>query len=273
MNKNRKSKLVLFSVIGLAAVSIGTVGFATWVVGVQRTEVGLQLSAKVDDTQNKSIMLEAEIDTNYTFKVAETEEHNSITNNDLVVTGNSGTNTSIGFDINAMKFQFSKLQFSCGDAATKPTKLTLKLATNDANSFNTVTANKLGSSERVGDSWTYLSLDYTLTLDYNEGVGKNVTAQSRGDGQSYTTYEINTKIFDMHWGTFFGNESYANNNTSPLKYYNSISNKKVGESDQYVYDTPSELFTLADNIHSEISTMNSVLNNSSNKLQILVKVE
>lgn len=273
MNKNRKSKLVLFSVIGLAAVSIGTVGFATWVVGVQRTEVGLQLSAKVDDTQNKSIMLEAVIDPDYEFKVAETQEHSEIKNNDLVVTGSSGPN-SIGYASNAMKFQFSKLQFSCGDAATKPTKLTLKLATNDANSFNTVTeiANKL-PTERTGTSWTYLSLDYTLTLDYNEGVGKNVTAKSKVGGESYTTYEIDTKTFDMHWGTFFGNESYANNNTSPLKYYNSISNKKVGESDQYVYDTPSELFTLADNIHSEISTMNSVLNNSSNKLQILVKVE
>ena len=272
MNKNRKSKIVLFSVIGLAAVSIGTVGFATWVVGVQRTEVGLQLSAKVDDTQNKSIMLEAEIDTGYAFKVAETQEHNTITNNDLVVTGNSGSNTSIGYDSKAMKFQFSKLQFSCGDAATKPTKLTLKLATSDgANSFNTVTANKLGSSERAGDSWTYLSLDYTLTLDY-DGDDKNVTAQGKTGGESYTTYKFNTKTFDMHWGTFFGNASYANN-TSPLNYYNSISNKKVSDSGPYVYDTPSELFTLADNIHSEISTMNSVLNNSSNTLKILVKVE
>ena len=271
MNKNRKSKLVLFSVIGLAAISIGTVGFATWVVGVQRTEVGLQLSAKVDDTQNKSIMLEAEIDTGYTFKVAETKEHNTIANNDLVVTGNSGTNTSIGFDSKAMKFQFSKLQFSCGDAATKPTKLTLKLATNDgANSFNTVKANKLGD-ERTESSWTYLCLDYTLSLVY-DGGSKNVTAQEKGVGQSYITYEINTKIFDMHWGTFFGNASYATN-TSPLEYYNSISNKKESESGPYVYDTPSELFTLADNIHSEISTMNSVLNNSSNTLKILVKVE
>ena len=270
MNKNKKSKIVLFSIIGLAAVSIGTVGFATWVVGVQRTEVGLQLSAKVDDTQNKSIMLEAEIDTGYTFKVAETQKHDTITENDLVVTGSSGSN-SIGYAENAMKFQFSKLQFSCGDAATLPAKLTLTLATNNgANSFNTVTANKL-DKERTGSSWTYLSLDYTLALDY-EGDGKNVTAQEKGDGQSYTTYEINTKTFDMHWGTFFGNESYANNNTSPLKYYNSISNKKESESDTYVYDTPSELFTLADNIHSEISTMNSVLNSSSNTLQILVKV-
>lgn len=109
MNKNKKSKIVLFSVIGLAAVSIGTVGFATWVVGVQRTEVGLQLSAKVDDTQNKSIMLEAQIDAEYTFKVAETKEYNTIKNNDLVVTGSSGLN-SIGFASDAMTFKFSTLQ-------------------------------------------------------------------------------------------------------------------------------------------------------------------
>ena len=69
MNINKKSKVVLFSILGLAAISIGTVGFATWVVGVQRTEVGLQLSAKVDDTQNKSIMLEAVIDPDYEFKI------------------------------------------------------------------------------------------------------------------------------------------------------------------------------------------------------------
>ena len=32
--KKNKSKIVLFSVIGLAAISIGTVGFATWITGI-----------------------------------------------------------------------------------------------------------------------------------------------------------------------------------------------------------------------------------------------
>ena len=47
MNKNKKSKIVLFSVIGLAAVSIGTVGFATWMVGVQKTNDVLTVTANV----------------------------------------------------------------------------------------------------------------------------------------------------------------------------------------------------------------------------------
>ena len=270
MNKNKKSKIVLFSVIGLAAVSIGTVGFATWVVGVQRTEVGLQLSAKVDDTQNKSIMLEAVIDTTHTFKVAETEKYDTITGNDLVVTGSSGSN-SIGYASDAMTFKFSTLQFSCGDAAERPSKLILSLATGDSiNTFNTVAAedNKL-PSERSGASWTYLALQYELNLSY-EGGTPNVTAQRKAEGASFTTYKINQTVFEMHWGTFFGNATYENN-VSPLNYYNSISNKKQG--DEYVYDKANELFTLADNIHSEISKMNTVLNNSSNKLDIIVKVE
>lgn len=268
MNKNKKSKIVLFSVIGLAAVSIGTVGFATWVVGVQRTEVGLQLSAKVDDTQNKSIMLEAEIDATHTFKVAETQKHDTITGNDLVVTGSSGSN-SIGYASDAMTFKFRTLQFSCGDAATRPSKLILSLATGESiNTFNTVTENKLGS-ERSGASWTYLALQYELNLSY-EGGTPNVTAQTKAEGASFTTYKITQTVFEMHWGTFFGNGTYESN-VSPLNYYNNISNKKEG--DAYVYDEANELFTLADNIHSEISKMNTILNNSSNKLDILVKVE
>ena len=55
MKKNKKSKLVLFSVIGLAAISIGTVGFATWMVGVQKKEETLTISALVDNTLNNSI--------------------------------------------------------------------------------------------------------------------------------------------------------------------------------------------------------------------------
>ena len=44
MKKNTKSKIVLFSVIGLAAISIGTVGFATWVTGLDKKSAALAIS-------------------------------------------------------------------------------------------------------------------------------------------------------------------------------------------------------------------------------------
>ena len=114
MNKNRKSKLVLFSVIGLAAVSIGTVGFATWVVGVQKTETSLTVKALVDDTTNSSLYLDAVASTE-SVKIAEKVAYpGSGTKQpyDVITTvTESNPSDSITVDENALNFSFTKLQF------------------------------------------------------------------------------------------------------------------------------------------------------------------
>ena len=83
MKKSQKSKIVLCSILGLAAISIGSVGFATWLVGVNKTNETLHVEAKVDNSKNDSIYLEAAI-TNTQFIVAEREEHNKKTDGGIV---------------------------------------------------------------------------------------------------------------------------------------------------------------------------------------------
>ena len=51
MKKSQKSKIVLCSILGLAAISIGSVGFATWLVGINKTEEELLLE---DPNQKES---------------------------------------------------------------------------------------------------------------------------------------------------------------------------------------------------------------------------
>ena len=58
MNKNKKSKFVLFSVIGLAAVSIGTVGFATWITGIESKTHAETLTVTVDNSKNTTCIVE-----------------------------------------------------------------------------------------------------------------------------------------------------------------------------------------------------------------------
>ena len=58
MKKSQKSKIVLCSILGLAAISIGSVGFATWLVGVNKTTETLTVQAVVDNSQNDSIYLD-----------------------------------------------------------------------------------------------------------------------------------------------------------------------------------------------------------------------
>ena len=54
-----KNKFLLMGLIGLTTISLAGVGFATWVVGVQKKEMDTKLQVDVDDTQNDSIIVQA----------------------------------------------------------------------------------------------------------------------------------------------------------------------------------------------------------------------
>lgn len=261
MNKNRKSKLVLFSVIGLAAVSIGTVGFATWVVGVQKTETSLTVKALVDDTTNSSLYLDA-VASEAPVKIAEKVAYPSSGEKqpyDVITTvTESSPSDGITVDADALKFSFTKLQFSIGEAATMPTKLKIELLKGvDENVANKVSSenNKLGSSLRGGTSWNYLSFDYTYTLSttldtnlIDENKVLKIT-ESPETGKSYKTYAIENKTFTFDWGSFF-------NSKSPVNYYNGLAETIWdGESTNKV----EKLFNLADSAHAEIKQMKTAL--------------
>lgn len=270
MNKNRKSKLVLFSVIGLAAVSIGTVGFATWVVGVQKTEASLTVKALVDDTTNSSLYLDAVASTN-PVKIAEKEAYpvsGTKQPYDVITTvTESDPSDGITVDADALKFSFTKLQFSIGEAATMPTKLKIELLTGETeNVANKVTSenNKLGSSLRGGESWNYLSFNYTYTLSKTSDTvltGENKVlkiTESPETGKSYKTYVIENKTFTFDWGSFF-------NSKSPVNYYNGLAKTIYGDGSTNKVE---ELFNLADSAHAEIKQMKTALTASNVVLNV-----
>ena len=105
MKKSQKSKIVLCSILGLAAISIGSVGFATWLVGVNKTEETLTVNAVVDNSQNDSIYLDV-VTTQEKFVVAESEAHTKLTGEIVGTQANSGKG-AITFDANSLAFKFS----------------------------------------------------------------------------------------------------------------------------------------------------------------------
>ena len=255
MNKNRKSKLVLFSVIGLAAVSIGTVGFATWMVGVEKKSESLTFTANVDNTLNESIYLEAVASSNEII-VAEKEAHTKV-NTDILgakVDSDLGSG-NVTVNANALQFTFTTLKYSVGNGATNPTKLHLKLATvtETINACNVVTTSEL-TGERTGAKWSYLAYDKTFTID---GSGEDSITTNKTSEDSYTVYDFGTKTFTLNWGDFFGSKS-------PVTYYNIISAKEG-------YSSASAKFTLADNVSKELTAMKTALKGK--KLTIDVSLE
>lgn len=239
MKKNKKSKLVLFSVIGLAAISIGTVGFATWMVGVQKKEETLTINASVDNTLNNSIYLEAEI-TNKDVVIAESAEHvkSEDTPSTDIVFASKKDGEAFTVNENALKFSFSKLQFSKGTSVAFPTQLKLELIASDNNTVQSE-GNLTGRTSTA--PWTYLKLQ--KTIDLSESM---YTLDSSVTDKSYNTYKLSQTTYSLEWGTFFGNEG-----KSPVQYYNALAatgNRSVAD-----------LFELSDKVYSEISTMKSTL--------------
>ena len=238
MNKNRKSKLVLFSVIGLAAVSIGTVGFATWMVGVQKKEETLTVNALVDNTVNSSIYLEASITNNKIIVAEETEyvkggEGSRATD---IVFASKKEGEAFTVNEHALEFTFSTLQFSKGDTVEFPRQLKLELMESTNNTLSTEDS-KVG---RAGEGpWTYLQLSQTINL-----TSASYTEDDTVTGKSYKTYKLTQTTYSLEWGSFFGNNS-------PVKYYNDLAatgNKSVDD-----------LFRLSDNVYTEINNMNTKL--------------
>lgn len=247
MKRNKKSKLVLFSVLGLAAISIGTVGFATWMVGVQKKEETINVKANVDNTLNDSIYLEAVIDSSKPLIIAEktpkVRGENEILGAKEGVTGSGDGYVSVSE--NALKFEFTTLQFSVGNGAAKPKQLHLELSA-VGNDFNKISesGNKLNTS-RTGTSWEYLTLNKTFDIDTSVDSTNTVVTTSSTTEASYTLYTFTNKVFDFEWGSFFGSKS-------PVAFYNNISTTAVDKS-------ASAMFTLADNVSSELVAMDKAL--------------
>lgn len=208
-----KNKFLLMGLIGLTTISLAGVGFATWVVGVQKKNMDTELQVDVDDTQNDSIIVQATMETKKLI-VAQNQKVDREAG-DIIGTSQG----AIGFSENALKFTLTNITYMVGKAATdRPTKLHIEL-NDEKNTFNQTTKeyiqDKVEPSTRykrtalgTNESWTYLSFSTDIALN-TMGEDLNKTDSSA----KYEKYVIESKEFTIEWGTYFGNEL-------PTTFYN-----------------------------------------------------
>lgn len=215
----KRSKYIALSVSALALVSVCSIGFATWLVGIQQTTDEVTLEAQVDNYVNDTIFLSANLSTT-SVKICETEEVEKTGNN--IIGTSKGT---IGYDSDGLSFTFSDITLKVSKTATvtTPKSVSISLSTEDGdNAWNSVLAekNELGakrtSIEGIGTGpWTYLAFN-KVTLNVGNDL-KDVTNE-QGDKTIYNTYSITDKKLSFKWGTFF-------NSKDPTEFYNGVYSK------------------------------------------------
>ena len=235
----KRNKIIAACASVFAVISVATVGFATWLVGVTQTSLGLGVQTQVDSVQNETQYVEATVAEGTKITVAEKEEHKRTGKNIVGASKNVGE-AAIQVGENALTFSFESITVRIGkNATTPPTKVVITLD-DEKSTVNQVTDNLMTVTYRPAlkeeNYWTYLALEpITLTLG---------TDFDASDSDTYRTYTLKEekKLVQLSWGTFFGN-------TNPVAYYNGLVKAQGFE----------ELLNMSDHASAELKKMNEVL--------------
>lgn len=218
----KRNKIITFSVSTLAVLSVCTVGFATWLVGVQKTSEDVKVTATVDDTTNKSVFLSAKIAEG--IKLAEAAGTGSGGGDYKIIEATQGSFNTVGEDYLGFEFSELKLTMSADDFVGKPDAIKISLpvysaGTVEFNKANTVTTNEFSQDgKRKGTSWSYVSFN-EVTLDLTK-ENFTITDSSTADGFKEYTIIDGKNDFTFAWGTFFENDALEDK--SPVNFYNSL---------------------------------------------------
>lgn len=246
MRKELKSKSrrkwLLGGSLAFASVALLTTGFATWVIGTQKTSGDGKVHIGVDTVEDKSVELTFSLDENDNrIIVAEDAEKSSNTNLPIEKTVTPDWTIKIK-DLNVVvgKTFYDSLKAKQDLNQDLNLKIVFELQKDvaEAEDKNSVTDDKVGV--RTGSPWNY------ITLAKNE-FHVDLPATYPTDGKIYDISDTD-KTFSFTWGSYF-------NGDAPSKFYHDNENKGSQTLREYYQKALQEL-----------QAMNTALNNGDLKL-------
>ena len=196
IKNSSKRKWIVGGVAFFGAVALLTTGFATWVIGVNQTESGLEVGVTVDSAKNESVKFTANVKENDTLTLAEdtTEDNASGPQNNIIKIEDAATP------------DFTVIVEYTVDigSSLKATSITFTMAPIAATS--SLTSAEV-SSNLEGRGTNYIEFAETHSAEYTYNIDPDITSDSpTKQGEVPLTFE---------WGDFFGD-------TTPTGYYNNL---------------------------------------------------
>ena len=203
MKKNFKRKnYVLIGAIGIAAVALTSVGFATWITGMQQPTDDSTISVAVDTARNDTKYIEATLEESKLYLGEPTSE--SQTGEKINITNGKATDLSIKFS------SFRVIVSDIYDPSTISVEMTVSFSDGAKAAYLPAKrgfTNKTG--EQIGTK-TYIAFPTTFV---NNGVVKLNPKKSSLTGYYERVLESNTIELT-------GGDTFGEGNIAPSKYYN-----------------------------------------------------
>lgn len=213
MRKELKSKSrrkwLLGGSLAFASVALLTTGFATWVIGTQKTSGDDQVHIGVDTVEDKSVELTFKLGDDNGITVAEDAEKSSNTNLPIEKTVTPDWNIKIK-DLNIVvgKTLYNSLKAKQEAKQDLNLKIVFELQKNVAEDKNSVTENIVGG--RTGSSWNYIKLatnEFKVTLPDTYPAGGKICdingTSNNPNGITNPDSKGDNKTISFTWGSYF----------------------------------------------------------------------
>lgn len=225
MRKELKSKSrrkwLLGGSLAFASVALLTTGFATWVIGTQKTSGDDQVHIGVDTVEDKSVELTFNLDANNNgITVAEDAEKSSNTNLPIKKTVTPNWNIKIqNLNIVVGETLYDSLKAKQEAKQDLDLKIVFELQKGvKEGDINSVTNDIVGG--RTGSSWKYIELatnEFNVTLPDSYPAGGKICDinDTSNNPNGYITNpdsKGNNKTISFTWGSYF-------NGDAPSKFY------------------------------------------------------
>lgn len=293
-----KRKWIVSGLLGFGAVALLTTGFATWVVGVNKSNTTIDPSTTVEGTKNSMINLSLSFATEDDKKVCVSENNTTGT---FIKTeaGSPATDFVIKptFKIEigrSLNFEAKSVKFELGYKDVLDTYFPLA-GEGNVHQADTVDKNKVVISDTTkthkaqAEAYKYfdISEDSTLNIPAFSDASKwekNVAASQTsltgiGGNEWSAVYTSNSIVYTLakevalfKWGTFFGGKS-------PVEYYDGLYNNGIlaetGTTDQKEQvKNELKLYNSADDIDFVVNEMNNMRHLfNGKKLNVVAKLD
>lgn len=260
-SKSRRKWLIGGS-LAFASVALLTTGFATWVIGTQKTSGDGQVHIGVDTVEDRSVELTFNLDANNNrITVAEDAEKSSNTNLPIEETVTPNWNIKIqDLNIAVGETLYNSLKAKQKEKQEAGQDLDLKIAFElqkgvTEGNINSVTNDIVGG--RTGSSWNYIDLatkEFNVALPDSYPVGGNICDinDTSNNPNGYITNpdpKGDNKTISFTWGSYF-------NGDAPSKFYQDNEKNRGSQTLREYYQKASQ----------ELQAMNTALNKGELKL-------
>lgn len=214
-----KKKWITGGILLFGGIALLTTGFATWVVGVNRSKVGSDIEMEQEGTVNEMFKLSVKLTDS---KVVISEQHNKVANE---IIGTKAGSPATDFEVagtftvevgNEYGKLPDKVNFSFGYSDVEGA--TPEDPTYANTDKNKVKVDAVTRTHADGD-YEYLKIATASSLTVTDDASKKgfEGVWTKTEGTSSTKWTITTKFNLLDWGSFF-------NETSPCTYYNGLYN-------------------------------------------------